>query len=495
MGNTKFRITFADGESKTITAKYLKPEIVGGWWSYDKEGKEKYVYGEEKNRVKLGDTMYFHVQTRDIIAGNELSLQLIDYDYFWWMGEQIDCYDPDTKNFPNDPVILKAKVRGVTEKGEHFGKSIATVEILMDEKWEPVLSEDFHTIELYWQVRYTSKTNRTIKKNLPESKDDYLHVGYNNQDLFVKPAVAGSSLPEYYDKWGKLVLFTFKRANNVAKEINKNAAIERFIVTKIKIDETITLSGINKVKRQLYYERINLTTNDSKRMLFVTEEASEFYIKGKESFSKVTNTEIKKTKKFSEYFNKKDAGDIATVGLKEGREILRFLDYVSVTKTLMSMFPKEGAIGLEVPKPSSAASIIGTFATGELTWALGGALSSLFMVADIIATQEVNKIMNDVKDYNLELLQQAKLGGLSKLRLFLDLSRTEDLINFSIIDNVSDKTHCKVMNGEITTINDFRKSLSDDSSNSEVYYSYLIQKVTKKEQEREIFIVDSTYLQ
>ncbi|WP_438711133.1 hypothetical protein ACSTS3_21630 [Aquimarina muelleri] len=71
--------------------------------------------------------------------------------------------------------------------------------------------------------------------------------------------------------------------------------------------------------------------------------------------------------------------------------------------------------------------MISTFATGELTWALSGALSSLFMVADVIATQEVNKIMNDVRDYNKLLLENAKRQGLSKLRLFFDTTPDQNL--------------------------------------------------------------------
>lgn len=500
---TKFTISFEDGESRTISANYIKAQIIRGWWSYDEQGKKTYAYGEDRNKVKLGDTMYFNVETKGIIAGSELTLQLIDYDYFWWMGEQIDEYDPDDKEFPNDPVIVKAKVRGVTEEGELKGKSIATTEgILMDEKWEPVINEDKvkgvrfdQTIELYWQVSYTNSVNKTIKKNLPESKEEYLRVGYNDQDLFVRPAVAGSSLPEYYDKSGKLILFLFKRANNIAKELNKNATIKKFIVTKIKVEETITLSEINKVKRQLYYERINITTNESKRLLYTTEEASEFYIKGKESFSNVTNTTIEKPKKFSQYFNKRDAGDIGTVGLREGREILRYLDYVSVTKTLMSMFPKEESTGLEVPKPSSAASVITTFATGEMTWALSGALSSLFMVADIIATQEVNKIMNDLREYNFELLQKAKLQGLQGLRNFIKHTRTESLIGFSLLEGIPQDTHCKVFSGEIITYKDLQDSIFEEVSNGgEALYSYLVQTHSNESTtEKPTYLIDSVY--
>ncbi|WP_438711147.1 hypothetical protein ACSTS3_21670 [Aquimarina muelleri] len=143
----------------------------------------------------------------------------------------------------------------------------------------------------------------------------------------------------------------------------------------------------------------------------------------------------------------------------------------------------------------SSAGMISTFATGELTWALSGALSSLFMVADVIATQEVNKIMNDVRDYNKLLLENAKRQGLSKLRLFLDTTRTEGLIGFDVIGNISLKTHCKIMNGKIKTIKDFRKSLKEDKDDSGVSYSYLIQQIENKETERDTIIIDSVYMQ
>ena len=276
MSTTRFTISFEDGETKTITAEFIEPEIVNGWWSYDADGLEPYEFGEEENRVKLGDTMYFNVETKGIIAGRELSLQLIDYDYVWWMGEQIDEYDRDDKEFPNDPVILNAEVRGVTEKG--------TVEVLMDETWEPVINEDNvngvrfnQSIELYWQVKYTNSVNKTIKKNLPESKDDYLRVGYNDKDLFVKPIAQNTGIPEFYDNKGKLLIFLFKQANNVSKTYNPTPVIEHFIASRITITEVYSLSAINNVKRQLFYENMDLATNTvNTKFGYITEEASNF---------------------------------------------------------------------------------------------------------------------------------------------------------------------------------------------------------------------------
>ncbi|WP_438712300.1 hypothetical protein ACSTS3_07935 [Aquimarina muelleri] len=500
---TKFTITFRDGETRTVEANYIKPEILRGWWSYDADGLEEYKYGEDKIEIPLGETMYFHVEVRGIIAGRELSLQLIDYDeLFWSSGEKDigDDLDPDTKNFPNDPVILKAKVRGVTKQGELYGKSIATLEVLMDEKWEPVIADDHkgysasrdQTIELYWEVSYTNTVNSTITKPLPKNKEDYLRVGYNDRDLYIKPAVDGSSLPEYYDKNGKLIIFAFKRAKDIATGLNPNVAIEKFIVTKFKVVETRTLSEINKVKRELYYERINLNTNDSKRMLYVTEEASEFYIKGTASFTDVTNTEIKNPKKFSEYFNKKDAGDIATVGLKEGRKILRFLDYVSVTQTLISMFPKEGSISLEVPKPSSAAGIISTFATGELTWALSGALSALFMVADVIATQEVNKILNEFGETARQGFEAAKFKGLNNALAYVQNSQGAKMLQLGFIEFVSQTACEKLLRGEFSTFQEFQDYKSSPEDNYNNYYACFF--YVKIENGRKKHLIDSIFL-
>ena len=170
--------------------------------------------------------------------------------------------------------------------------------------------------------------------------------------------------------------------------------------------------------------------------------------------------------------------------------------HVSVTETLISMFPKEGSTSLEVPKPSSAAGIISTFATGELTWALSGALSSLFMVADVIATQEVNKIMNDVREYNYDLLQRAKLGGLSKLRLFLDMTYTDKLIGYDLFEDISQETHNKIMRGEINTNSKLIESINEESGkNSEIYYTYLIQRFKNHNTNEFTYVVDSVFTQ
>ncbi|WP_438711854.1 hypothetical protein ACSTS3_04685 [Aquimarina muelleri] len=114
------------------------------------------------------------------------------------------------------------------------------------------------------------------------------------------------------------------------------------------------------------------------------------------------------------------------------------------------------------------------------------------MVADVIATQEVNKIMNDVKDYNYELLQRAKLGGLSKLRLFLDMTYTDKLIGFRLEEDIPYEIHCKVMSGQINTFEQIIASKLDNDF-SDKYYSYLVQIIENKQTERSEYIIDSIY--
>ena len=114
------------------------------------------------------------------------------------------------------------------------------------------------------------------------------------------------------------------------------------------------------------------------------------------------------------------------------------------------------------------------------------------MVSDIIATQEVNAIMNDVKQYNYELLQRAKLGGLSKLRIFLDMTHTDKLIGFRLIEYIPTDTHCKVMSGEINTYEMFLESRINEEV-SDKYYAYLFQVIDNPNTEKTTYIIDSAY--
>ncbi|WP_234859298.1 type VI secretion system tube protein TssD [Aquimarina aquimarini] len=181
-------------------AEERNPEILKGWWSHDKAGKDVYNK-EDKDRgeIPLGETMYFHVQTRGLYAGEQIKFQLYDYDHFF----TIDDLNPDTSEFPYKPVKKTATV-------DNHG--IATVELLLDEDWESVISDDNISntdtaIELYWQVRYESNET-SIKKDVPASHDDHLQVGFNDRTLFIKHVNDTYGFPEMMNTKGDILFFT-----------------------------------------------------------------------------------------------------------------------------------------------------------------------------------------------------------------------------------------------------------------------------------------------
>ncbi len=575
MGNTKFKITFADGESKTITANFIKPQIVKGWWTYDREGEQPYIYkilDEDSNREKvavpLGDTMYFHVEVKGIQPEQELDFQLFDYDEWLWgspEGSAGDVLDPDDSEFPNDPVTAKAKVKQIGDK------RIATLEVKLHNSWEPVIKDDHegfsmtrdHTIELYWKISY-----KNISETFPKDEnDDRLRVGYNDRNLWIIPVNEGSSMPEFfdregnlivtcfnpvgetsikqddekrteqYDKHGKLIRYAVKKANNVAKATGFEGKISNMVIIKVKIiTKTNTLSEVNMIKKQVYRETINLTKNEVIHSVgYEVKSASAFAIKDTFSYIDINEEERMIRKSFSEYFNSVDLKE-ATVGIiRNARELLRFYDYVQVGSTIHSFFAQDGG-STGIPNPSSLVSVFSTFSgTKPLKWAtrdlaeeaakktiaetakrtttsaalqsattqqaakinpmvlaseaLTG-LGSLFMVADVIATEVTNSMLNDMSEYGKELIHINKHNGLDAINTLIERTYADELGEFFLQKNISSEAHYKVMSGEIKTIMELDQF--EPINDFGTKYSYLIF-VKDKDTEAEKFYIDAVY--
>ncbi|QKX06465.1 hypothetical protein HN014_16605 [Aquimarina sp. TRL1] len=187
----------------------LNPRIVSGWWSYDREGKDRYLQEKDGKKIalELGQSMYFHVETAEIPAGGELQLQLFDYDHFLW----VDNLNYDTSKFPNDPVYKNAIVEAVE------GKSIATVQVDLDDSWEPVITDDHdepsidQKIELYWDISYTKNDGASISATMPRNQRDFLKVGYNTRDLYIQPSLIDANIPEFRrgDNGNHLLILNF----------------------------------------------------------------------------------------------------------------------------------------------------------------------------------------------------------------------------------------------------------------------------------------------
>lgn len=492
MARTTITITFEDGETASRTINILEPQFEDGWWSYDKDGKERYEWGEDKISIPLGKTMYFNVKTKDIVAGEELEMQLMDYDYFWWLGEHIDEYNIDTSKFPNDTVWKKAKVRAVD------GQSIATVELLLEDSWEPVIANDNDNpiltdknIELYWRVRYVTDKGPKVKKILPQKKEDYLRVGYNDRDLFLKPITQGVGLPEFYTNDGKLIIFAFKMAEKIADAYIPNPYLSSFSINTVRITETQTLSSINKVKRSLLYERVNWDTNESVRYGYQTKESTNFIIKGKASWKKVNEFETISKKKFSDYFNHHDVKNGVVVGLKYVRKAIRVLDFINAFNTVTSIF-KQPEEGLQIPKPSSVISAMGLI--GAIKAIPGfGALTPLFLAGDVITTKVVNEIINEFTEDSLLAWERAKQGGLNTALIYVQHSQGAKMIELSYKQDISQEQYEKMIKNEFVTFREFDDFISSKPDLKDNYYTCFY--YLKIEGERKKYIIDSIFIQ
>ena len=97
-----FQVTLKDrsfdfDDQKLFMVPAENPEFVRGFWTKDRAGKEPL------EKAVLGDTVYFQVITKGLSDGREITLQLFEYDYNFF----IDWLDPDDNSFSEKEIIRK----------------------------------------------------------------------------------------------------------------------------------------------------------------------------------------------------------------------------------------------------------------------------------------------------------------------------------------------------------------------------------------------------
>lgn len=63
-------------QSPVVANENKEPKILNGWWTKEKEG------SQNLKKAKLGDTVYFHIETKNIKDGEEIDCKLYDLDKF-----------------------------------------------------------------------------------------------------------------------------------------------------------------------------------------------------------------------------------------------------------------------------------------------------------------------------------------------------------------------------------------------------------------------------
>ena len=191
-------------DKEIIFGVFKEPErktgyFVKGWWS-----------DENNNPIKdarVGDTVRFHIKTKNIESDKKINIQLYEYDGAVHMP--ISEYETkETRPF-DDPITI------ISSDGK------PTTELVVDENGEAsisiVLSWGIHRmfnegllgnlseggiLELYFECSYNEEI-----VYLPVLLTEYLQVRYSKQNLFLQSAAEGYYFPEIRTAEGDILVF------------------------------------------------------------------------------------------------------------------------------------------------------------------------------------------------------------------------------------------------------------------------------------------------
>lgn len=154
-------IVFQDYKRTFVNDYFIK-----GWWT-----------DEENNPIRsaqVGQKVRFHIQTSPELPFDEtFQFQIRDHDgqFFWYT-----MYDTISINKTGED---KLEFNQTTKLSE-----IVILEFTFDRNIHEKIDDDFGVeIELYVACRYNFKTTE-----LANTSDTWLNLGYDDSDLFIKPA-------------------------------------------------------------------------------------------------------------------------------------------------------------------------------------------------------------------------------------------------------------------------------------------------------------------
>jgi len=190
----------------TILGTPKEPErktgyFIKGWWSSDSEGKEKI------KEALIGETVYFHLETRDIPNGKPVFMSLFDDDVKR-SEEEIDS-NKGSDRIELYPIGISERSNETESKYEFVKNNKIVKKIYLNDYFSKLISEEKDKcIELFFACSYN---NQHIE--LPLSFKDYLKVreaaplivfvnGYWNISWIQKDLFGfsdGKSLQDYWE--------------------------------------------------------------------------------------------------------------------------------------------------------------------------------------------------------------------------------------------------------------------------------------------------------
>ncbi len=434
-----------DKEKKT-------PKILNGWWSKDQFNNQKL------KEAKLGDTVYFILETKDIDDGEKITLKLYEQDKNIFMR---DFLDPDDDEFPEEEVVKKVTVHN----------NQATVELKLQESWEPMIVDDTDNafsldeqLELYWKVSYND-----ISKELPNKDNDYLRVSFSDRTLYFKTPTPNHNLPEFISYNGDpMLLMEFSKGFVKSKIQEKaldiatkkaNAQIKKIAFSKLKKGYMVDSNGKVYTGQRLIYEYKKMYSNDG--------ELFENVQKGKDfgyNHNKVVNT----TKGISQY-------DYFS---KNGKRV-----------TLLGMVKNMGNIFDIFNLVKSAGEDLDTSQPLPLDF---GPLSPIADLAGVLV-QEQKAEMDAWLEESVQLeVDEAKLKGLEATRKAINSWNHNDEFKWELMA-ISKETANKLIQGEFKTFEEFRDYNIDNRREDERIY-ILYRKIENINRDKFVYIIETIFI-
>lgn len=188
--------------------------FVKGWWSSDSEGKEKI------NEALIGETVYFHVETRGIPDGEKVRMTLWDDDVKRAEEEKDDTQGSDKIELYPIGTTDHSKDNESKYGIVHNNKIVRM--ILLNDYFAKLIEEEDKAIELFFACSYNGQNIE-----LPLSFEDYLKVresapliifvnGYWNTSWIQKDLFGFSDGKFLQDYWG--IMFRDRAINYFSKD-------------------------------------------------------------------------------------------------------------------------------------------------------------------------------------------------------------------------------------------------------------------------------------
>ncbi len=160
MTKTGFRITCEDGESRTVYLTPIKPKIINGYWAD--------VNGKKIDRLYIGETVYYFIETEGILDNTEIMISIYEKDD----PPHIDNKLSDDKYY----IKVKNNKGNIAFKIKESWLNLETKN--KDSRYFEYYSQNKKEIRLYVEVVY----NNTHQK----FRDETIYLLYPLDDLSLK---------------------------------------------------------------------------------------------------------------------------------------------------------------------------------------------------------------------------------------------------------------------------------------------------------------------